>query len=73
VGDLLFFLSWQKSGFGPLAIEKEIRSAIAYTTCLVVGIELLFGSFFLSMLGISRSDYVGDYTLDGEQHDGGEW
>ena len=30
---------------------------------LFIGIQVIFGSFFLSMLGISRGTYIGDYEL----------
>ncbi len=65
-GDLWFLASWKKAGFGELEVQSALRWAILYTTILIVGIELFFGSFFLSMLGISRGDYVGDYTIKDE-------
>ena len=30
---------------------------------LFLGVQLIFSSFFLSMLGISRDTYIGDYEL----------
>jgi len=61
-GDIWFFIAWKSTGFGDLDVQSAMRWAIPFTTCLVVGLQLLFASFFLSMLGISRGDYVGDYS-----------
>ena len=30
---------------------------------LFLGVQIIFSSFFLSMLGISRGTYIGDYDL----------
>ena len=62
LGDCWFFLQWRASGFGVLEVKQAMRMAIPFTTLVVVGIELLFASFFLSMLGISRDSYAGDYS-----------
>jgi len=61
IGDIAFVLSWRDVGFGDLDIQAGMRMAILWTTVLIVGIELLFASFFLSMLGISRDTYIGQY------------
>jgi hypothetical protein len=61
-GDAYFLASWLASGAGRLDAAATLRPAILYTTLLVAGLQLFFGAFFLSMLGISRGDYVGDYT-----------
>jgi len=61
-GDLYFLGSWLAGGAGRLDAGATLRPAILYTTLLVAGLEVFFGAFFLSMLGISRGDYVGDYT-----------
>lgn len=65
VGDSWFLFNWLGGGMGPLNLEVMMRPAILFTTLLVAGIEVFFGAFFLSMLGISRGDYVGDYTRGG--------
>jgi hypothetical protein len=62
-GDGWFVAQWWASDFGDLDVRSMMRPAILFTTSLVTGLEILFGSFFLSMLGISRGDYVGDYTV----------
>jgi len=61
-GDCWFLFTWKNTGFGILEVKQAMRLAIPFTTMLVVGIELMFASFFLSMLGISRESYVGDYS-----------
>jgi glycosyltransferase involved in cell wall biosynthesis len=61
-GDLWFLARWIGDGAGRLDAGATLRPAILYTTLLVAGLEVVFGAFFLSMLGISRGDYVGDYT-----------
>ncbi len=61
-GDLWFLAAWISQGAGRLDAGATLRPAILYTTLLVAGLQVFFGAFFLSMLGISRGDYVGDYT-----------
>jgi glycosyltransferase involved in cell wall biosynthesis len=51
---------WAASGFGPL---YEIRWVLFWSMWLFLGIQIMFASFFLSMLGISRGTYIGDYEL----------
>lgn len=61
-GDAWFLARWLDAGAGRLDAGATLRPAILYTTLLVAGLQVVFGAFFLSMLGISRGDYVGDYT-----------
>jgi glycosyltransferase involved in cell wall biosynthesis len=49
---------WVGSDFGPL---HEFRAAIFFSLWFLLGIQMIFSSFFLSMLGISRGTYIGDY------------
>jgi glycosyltransferase involved in cell wall biosynthesis len=49
---------WAVGGFGPL---YEIRRILFWSMWLFLGIQVIFGSFFLSMLGISRGTFIGDY------------
>jgi glycosyltransferase involved in cell wall biosynthesis len=62
LGDLWFLAEWLAAGAPRLDAGATLRPAILYTTLLVAGLQVVFGAFFLSMLGISRDDYVGDYT-----------
>jgi glycosyltransferase involved in cell wall biosynthesis len=52
--------AWVSSGFGPL---HEVRAVLFWSMWLFLGIQVTFSSFFLSMLGISRGTYIGDYDL----------
>lgn len=51
---------WASSGFGEL---HEVRQVLFWSMWLFVGLQIIFASFFLSMLGISRGTYIGDYDL----------
>jgi glycosyltransferase involved in cell wall biosynthesis len=51
---------WAESGFGPLA---QVRQVLFWSMWLFIGVQIIFASFFLSMLGISRGTYIGDYDL----------
>jgi glycosyltransferase involved in cell wall biosynthesis len=61
-GDVWVFSQWAGSGFGPLA---QMRPIIFWSLWLFLGVQVVFSSFFLSMLGISRGTYIGDYELKG--------
>jgi glycosyltransferase involved in cell wall biosynthesis len=50
---------WAASGFGPL--EEGLREVLFWSMWLFLGVQTIFSSFFLSMLGISRGTYIGDY------------
>jgi glycosyltransferase involved in cell wall biosynthesis len=74
LGGLLFmagfagcaYIAWQwaASGFGPLA---QVRGVLFWSMWLFLGVQITFSSFFLSMLGISRGTYIGDYDLSAAQ------
>jgi hypothetical protein len=49
---------WAASGFGPL---QQVREVLFWSMWLFLGMQIIFSSFFLSMLGISRGTYIGDY------------
>jgi hypothetical protein len=51
---------WAASGFGPL---HEVRQVLFWSMWLFLGLQVIFASFFLSMLGISRGTFIGDYDL----------
>lgn len=57
-GDVAVFWRWMASGFGPF---HEIRWVIFFSLWFFLGVQTIFSSFFLSMLGISRDTYIGDY------------
>ena len=56
------YIAWQwvAGGFGPLA---QVRGVLFWSMWLFLGMQVIFSSFFLSMLGISRGTYIGDYDL----------
>ncbi len=49
---------WIASGFGHL---YDVRVVIFLSLCFLIGVQVTFASFFISMLGISRGTYIGDY------------
>jgi hypothetical protein len=51
---------WAASGFGEL---HQVRQVLFWSMWLFLGLQIIFSSFFLSMLGISRGTYIGDYDL----------
>jgi hypothetical protein len=61
-GDLWHLNQWLAEAASGPDHSVALRPVILFTTLLVAGLQVFFGAFFLSMLGISRGDYVGDYT-----------
>jgi hypothetical protein len=51
---------WAASGFGEL---HQVRQVLFWSMWLFLGLQTIFGAFFLSMLGISRETFIGDYDL----------
>ena len=51
---------WAAGGFGEL---HEVRQVLFWAMWLFIGVQVIFASFFLSMLGISRGIFIGDYDL----------
>ncbi len=45
---------WQSSGFGPLNPSEMLRMIIPSIITLMLGIQTIFSSFFLSVLGMKR-------------------
>jgi hypothetical protein len=64
VGCLSVTWQWAASGFGPLF---QVREVLFWSMWLFLGLQAIFSSFFLSMLGISRGTYIGDYERPNEQ------
>lgn len=60
IGDAWVLVQWVASDFGPL---RQVRETLFWSLWLFLGVQVIFGSFFLSMLGISRGTYIGDYDL----------
>lgn len=55
--DAMAFCHWAAAGFRHL---YAVRAVFFGSLALFVGIEVLFSSVFLSMLGISRDTYIGE-------------
>jgi glycosyltransferase involved in cell wall biosynthesis len=57
IGDAVIFKAWAARGFGQL---EAVRTVFLSSLSLFLGIEVIFSSVFLSMLGISRDTYIGE-------------
>jgi glycosyltransferase involved in cell wall biosynthesis len=56
-GDAIAFHNWAARGFGHF---DDVRTAFFCSLSLFLGVEVIFSSVFLSMLGISRDTYIGE-------------
>jgi len=59
----LAFWDWQKVGFQGLSYGDNLRRIIPASTLIVLGVQLIFGSFFLGVLGmktVTRSETSGE-------------
>jgi glycosyltransferase involved in cell wall biosynthesis len=45
---------WHGAGFGNLSPQRMLRLTLPSATCFMLGVEAIFGSFFLSLLGMNR-------------------
>ena len=45
---------WGQRSFGPLEPTRTLRAVIPAVTCLTLGCQIVFSSFFLSVLGLRR-------------------
>lgn len=55
IGALLFGLAvwdWYQTGFGRLSLADNLRRIIPASTLVTLGIQILFGSFFIGVLGL---------------------
>jgi glycosyltransferase involved in cell wall biosynthesis len=57
LGDAIVFWHWAANGFGHL---YWVRVVFFSSLSFFLGIEVIFSSVFLSMLGISRDTYIGE-------------
>ena len=51
----LAVVDWMEAGFGALAPGHAIRLVIVGTTAIVLGAQIIFGSFFRTLLEQTRS------------------
>lgn len=59
-GDVGIFLKWMAGGFGEFA---QMRWLIFWSMIFFLGVQTVFSSFFLSMLGVSRGTFIGQNDL----------
>jgi glycosyltransferase involved in cell wall biosynthesis len=45
---------WSDAGFGQLSPQRMLRLTLPSATCFMLGVEAIFASFFLSLLGMNR-------------------
>ena len=43
---------WHRAGYGQLSYSENLRQLITATTLLILGIQIIFSSFFMSVLGL---------------------
>lgn len=48
------FLAWKAAHFGPLSYPDSLRQVIPAVTWITIGVQIVFTSFFLSILGIPK-------------------
>jgi glycosyltransferase involved in cell wall biosynthesis len=53
-GSIYAFNAWEANLFGPLEPSQTMRIVIPSVTCLALGVQMIFSSFFLSVLGLKR-------------------
>jgi hypothetical protein len=46
-------ITWGSHGLGPLEVQVTMRYALWGFTTMVLGVQTIYGSFFLSMLGMA--------------------
>jgi glycosyltransferase involved in cell wall biosynthesis len=57
-GSVWLFAQWMGGDFGRF---DHLRLVIFFSMWFFFGVQVIFSSFFISMLGISRGTYIGDY------------
>lgn len=53
-GSVYAFIRWSVRSFGPLDTSLTLRTVIPSLTALILGIQIVLASFFLSVLGMRR-------------------
>ena len=61
VAGAVIVIEWINRGFGVLAEE---RLAVLAATLIIVGIQIFFSSFLLSILGLRRRDPRAGFSVD---------
>jgi Glycosyl transferase family 2 len=66
IGIAAAFISWQHVGLGPLDPYVTMRQLIPSALLTALGTETIFASFFLSIMGLGRSERVHTIEVSGE-------
>jgi glycosyltransferase involved in cell wall biosynthesis len=59
-GSFWLVSKWIAGGLGRF---DQLRLVIFFSLWFFLGVQIVFSSFFISMLGISRGTYIGDYDI----------
>jgi hypothetical protein len=59
-GSVWLVNEWIAGGLGHF---DQLRLVIFFSLWFFLGVQIVFSSFFISMLGISRGTYIGDYDI----------
>jgi hypothetical protein len=59
-GSVWLVSEWIAGGLGRF---DQLRLVIFFSLWFFLGVQIVFSSFFISMLGISRGTYIGDYDI----------
>jgi glycosyltransferase involved in cell wall biosynthesis len=65
IGGLVY---WAKQGFGELSYPKSLRLVIPAVTSMILGVQIIFSSFFMSILGLKRKKQQSSQITVGESH-----
>ncbi len=52
IGSFYSFYLWYETGFGNLIVSDTLRAVIPSTTLFIVGVQIIFASFFTSVLNL---------------------
>ena len=53
-GSIVAFSTWARSSFGPITSDNLLRLVMLSVFALILGLQIIFSSFFLSILGLRR-------------------
>src|SRR5581483_2645218 len=59
------FWVWKQTGYGTLSPEDNLRRLLPAVTLLILGIQSIFSSFFMSVLGLKTVSRKPPATSDG--------
>jgi len=65
IGALVY---WANSGFGELSYPKSLRLVIPAVTSLILGVQVIFSSFFMSILGLKTKKQQSSQAAVEESH-----